>query len=133
MRIFFLCAYLSLVGFPSYGQIKNDKQLYDEKVKKFTRMKTAGMVVSIAGSVAMMLAVAQISNEDYSLYSSTSDEEDYYIAATGVAGVSMLGAGVPLWIIGARNQRKYNQKLNNLSVGINNNSNQRGLALRYRF
>jgi hypothetical protein len=133
MRIFFLCAYLSLAGFPSYGQFKDDKQLYDEKVKKFVRMKTAGMVLSIAGSVAMMLAVTQISNEDYSLYSSTSDEEDYYIATTAVAAASMLGAGVPLWIIGARKQRKYNQRLNNLSVGAKINSNQRGLALRYRF
>lgn len=96
-------------------------------------MKTAGVVLSIAGSVAIMLAVAQISYEDYSPYSSTSDEEDYYIVTTGIAGVSMLGTGVPLWIIGARNQRKYNQRLNNLSVGVNINSNQHGLLLRYRF
>ena len=93
-------------------------------------MKTAGTVLTVAGSIAMIVVAARIAD---SLSSLESDEDDYAIALTAVAGLGTLGAGIPLWIVGAHNENKYKQKLKNISVGVKINSQSQGLTLTYRF
>jgi hypothetical protein len=74
---------------------------------------------------------AKINNEDY--YYLHSEEDDIALALTSIAGVSALGAGIPLWIVGGINQNKYEQKLKNVSIGMRITPQSRGLALTYRF
>ena len=93
-------------------------------------MKTAGTVLTIAGSIAMIVVTARVYDE---VYYFESDEDDFALALTAIAGAGGLGAGIPLWIVGAHNHRKYSQKLKDISVGIKLNSQNRGLTLTYRF
>ncbi len=94
-------------------------------------MKTAGTVLSVAGTIALIVVAAKINSEDY--YYLHSEEDDIALALTSIAGVSAVGAGIPLWIVGGYNQNKYEQKLKNVSVGMRITSQSKGLALTYRF
>lgn len=109
----------------------DERLFYLEKVEKYKRMKTVGVVLSVAGTIAMIAAVAMVNEDDYTGY--YTDDDDYSEAVVAVAGVSALGAGIPLWIVGAHNQNKYEQKLKNVSIGMRITPQSRGLTLTYRF
>jgi hypothetical protein len=128
-----LCACLLLVSFQSYAQQMDERLLYAEKVEKYKRMKNVGAVLAVAGSIALIVAVAAVSEDDYSNYYLNPDEDDHKIETAAIVGVSALSLGVPLWIVGAHHQNKYKRKLNDISIGVHINSQSRGLILSYRF
>jgi len=49
-----------------------------------------------------------------------------------IAGYACLGAGLPLWIVGGINHKKYS-KLRDLSINLNATPQSQGLTLTYRF
>ena len=130
MKIF-LCACLLVLVFQSYAQQMDERLFYLEKVEKYRRLKTAGVFLSVAGSIALVVVGVRLSEDDFYYYHS--DEDDYAMALTAVAGVSALGAGIPLWIVGGYNQSKYNEKMKRVSIGMRIDSGSKGLSLTYRF
>jgi hypothetical protein len=50
-----------------------------------------------------------------------------------VGGCVSLGVGIPLWIVGGVQQKKYSAKPQQLSVRINATPQNQGLTLTYRF
>jgi hypothetical protein len=109
----------------------DEKLLYAQKVQKFQNMKTVGVVLTAVGTVSMIVAVVKINDEVEDLWSTEPEDNTAEIAA--VIGTVGLGAGIPLWTVGAYQHKKYNKKLNDISISVKLNSQSSGLMLRYRF
>ena len=84
-------------------------------------MRGVGAVFTVVGSIVLVSGVITMAN------------------SAGVDGMGLfaggfvtLGAGIPLWIIGGVNYKKYSRR-QELSVKLNTNQNSRGLTLTYRF
>ena len=117
-----------------------DKQkvFYLMKVEKYNRMKRTGAVLTVCGGILTVIGVANLSN---STPTTTYNSAGYPTTTTGspegaaafLLGITGLGAGVPLWIVGAHAARKYQYKLEGISVRVNVAEQQTGLTLTYRF
>ena len=110
---------------------QDDKLLYSGKVEKYRKMKGLGTSLTVLGGVLLVVGVATIVNSTTYSSGSTSNADTGLVAYfLGVAG---LGSGIPLWIVGAHQQRKYSKKLEGLSFRFNLNPQRKGLTLAYRF
>ena len=123
----------------SVDKVNRDKLLFAGKAEKYRKRKNTGATLTVLGGVLFIVGVATLSN---SSYNSTSNGYNTTTSTTGnpdagalalLFGMGGLGAGIPLWIVGAHQQRKYNAKLENLSFRFNLNPQGKGLALCYRF
>ena len=117
-----------LITVASQAQYRNDSTEYVVKIKKYHNMRTAGTLLTIAGTG--MFVAGLVTMVDNVWYSDQKFENGFLIYMLG--GVS-LGAGIPLWIVGAHNHKKYSEKLRALSLNFNAGASYRGLTLRYRF
>ena len=123
----------------SADKVNRDKLLFASKAEKYRKRKSTGATLTVLGGVLFIVGVATLSNSSYNStyngsYTTTSTtgnpEAGAYALLFGMGG---LGAGIPLWIVGAHQQRKYNARLQNLSFRFNLNPQGKGLALSYRF
>lgn len=139
-KITILCTIIVLLAGRIYAQQtmpQNSPEMtkldYVQKVEKYRKMRGAGAVLTVVGSICAIAGVATMMNSiDESLY--TTDDSDW-VKGTGLAlvGYGSLGAGIPLWIVGGVQHKKYNTKLQELSVKINTSPQHQGLTLTYRF
>lgn len=117
--------------------------LYQAKVEKYTKMKHAGVGLTIGGSVLtgiglglMVDGIRKVNNDDnYDPYSSSSVDGsgEVIIGYLGfVLGVSTTTTGIVLWSIGASKSNKYQHKLNSISLNLNPTRHQ-AFSLAYRF
>lgn len=110
---------------------QDNKLFYAAKAEKYRKMKSTGTTLTVLGGVLYVVGYATLSNA--TTYSSGSSNN----VGTGVVayllGVAGLGAGIPLWIVGGHQHRKYNKKLEGLSFRFNMNPQRKGLTLAYRF
>lgn len=118
-------------------QRSQEEMFYLLKAEKYHRMKNTGRVltiggtiVSIVGLVTMMNAPMETTTNGYGQTTTSNDGVGGALAF--LAGSAAVGAGVPLWIVGAHAEEKYQKKLGVLSMGLKVNSQQAGLTLRYR-
>jgi hypothetical protein len=130
--VFCLVIFLLLSNLPSIAQGSSDEIVYAEKSKKYRKMKNRGAALTIFGGVLAVTGMGTMLN---SLDISAPDQSDRY--QTGeflfvVGGVS-LGPGIPLWIVGTRNQRYYSRNLESSSVRLDVYARNNGITLRYRF
>ena len=106
---------------------------YVGKIEKYRKMRGAGAALTVIGSILSVAGtVTAMNNMD--LF--TDDNNDSALAAGTVcalAGYGMLGAGIPLWIVGGVQHKKYSTKLQGLSVKIHANPQSQGLTLSFRF
>jgi hypothetical protein len=131
---------LVLISIQAFSQTNSDKALYEQKIIKYTRMKRTGTVLTIAGGVLTTVGVVILSNSSYSTvsngygYSETHTEGNPGLGVLCfITGTGGLGAGIPLMIVGSKAKRKYEDKLQSLSLKLNVNPNHKGFALTYRF
>ena len=104
-----------------------------EKIEKYRKMRGAGAVLTVVGSILSIAGTAMaLNNMDVLL---DNGDGSAYAAGTvcALAGYGMLGAGIPLWIVGGVQHKKYSTKLQELSVKITASGQTPGLTLRYRF
>lgn len=128
---------IALLAGNSYGQDntqQNSQQLkleYVQKIEKYRKMRGAGATLTVVGSILVVagIATAYSSSDDYNY---NYDEFERGLGLV-VAGYACLGPGVPLWIVGGIQHKKYSEKLNGLSIHVNATPEARGLTLRYRF
>ena len=122
------------------AQQNDDKLFYLQKAEKYRRMKTTGAVLTGLGSIAFIAGIVTVSNATYTTTTNgygqpvtTSSDGD---AAAGVlsflAGSLALGAGVPLWIVGAHAKKKYERKLEGLTFRMNFHQQRAGFTLTCR-
>src|SRR5688572_3225884 len=81
---------------------------YVEKIEKYRRMKTTGATLTVAGSV--LLIVGTVIFVDAPVTDTEGHELESGLLCM-IAGQAGLGAGIPLWIVGANNQKGYTKKL----------------------
>ncbi|MBA4144951.1 MAG: hypothetical protein DI538_07545 [Azospira oryzae] len=139
--ILFLLASL-FIAHATLGQgFDKDKMFYAAKAERYKRMKNTGMILSIAGGIMAVVGVSKMSkatsnatyyNGTY-YYNNGSNADAETGALLFLGGTAGLGAGIPLWIVGAHAQRKYERKLEGIGVRLNINQQNKGLTLSYRF
>jgi hypothetical protein len=126
----------------SVAQINSEKARYLIKVDKYTRMKSTGIVMIVAGTVATVVGISNMSSAKYTTSTNpytgapqrtTSDPSAVTGALLFLGGTGLLGAGIPLTIIGSKKSKQYQRKVDALSLHINVNPQQQGVALSYKF
>lgn len=124
---------------PLYSQFNPEKALYTAKVEKYKKMKTTGALLTAAGGILFIVGVTTISNSPSTTTYYNGQPQTTYGGNAGAGAVALLvgmggvGAGIPLWIVGAKSQRKYTQKLEMTGINININQQSTGVGLRYYF
>ena len=137
MKIVILLGFILCLSAQCYAQIDQQKMLYLQKSEKYRKMKNTGRVLTVIGGGLWIYGVVTIvnsintSNNGGTTTSSSGDLQNGSLAWLG--GIAGMGAGIPLWIIGGHNQRKYEDKLQNISLRINASPQNKGLTLTYRF
>ena len=133
---------LRLAAQTNLTPLSSDKLFYAQKVEKYKRMKTTGGLMIAAGTV---LAIVGISNLSSVTYTTTTNQygqqqttsSDPAKSTAGalmfIGGAGLLGGGIPLTIVGSKNTKKYQRKLDALTFNLNLAPNQQGLTLCYRF
>jgi hypothetical protein len=97
-----------------------------DELKKYKRRKETGIPLVILGGGLLIV----------------SDQMDRHVDGNGqfqrsmavtLLGAGSLGAGIPLWVSGARGMRKYKKKQESLTLGFHSSRvGGSGLTLRYR-
>lgn len=129
-----------LFNLPALGQ-PDYKSVYEKKIKSYQKMKNAGGALAIVGSVftaagtALLVTIPSIEEDEYGY---TSNEDQIALQASGgviclAVGIEILVAGIVVGSVGARKQRQYKTKLDNLSMRMICSPKQQGIMLTYRF
>lgn len=111
------------------------KQLYQNKVEKFTTMRNVGVGLTIGGAILTIAGISTMSNavaEDPNLETDNGASKfltGYFVTALGVTAS---GGGIALWAVGGAKKRSYSNKLNSLSLNLNP-STRHLVSLAYRF
>jgi hypothetical protein len=132
IRIVLLCCILGMLTGRTFAQNSNNID-YAKKVEKNRRMKIAGTTLTVLGSVLFVAGTITILNstaED--LFYTESKSTDAGVACFFAGNIALAG-GIPLWIIGANNQKKYSKLAQQVNVKINATPRSQGLTLTYRF
>jgi hypothetical protein len=117
----------------------DNKLFYAGKVEKYRKMKGTGATLTVMGGILLVVGIATLVNATSSYtnsYGSTQTSTSGNAAAGAVAyllGLGGLGAGIPLWIVGAHQHRKYNAKLEGLSLRFNLSPQGKGMTIACRF
>jgi hypothetical protein len=117
-----------LVTFACQAQYKNDSTTYVIKIQKYHDMRTVGTLLTMAGSGMFVAGLVTMANNLWD-----DDQKFQNGLVVYVLGAASLGAGIPLWIVGAHNHKKYLEKLRTLSLNVNAGTSYHGLTIRYRF
>jgi hypothetical protein len=132
-NICLLLAFILLVCTQSFGQQNQEKLEYFNKVEKYRKMKNTGATFTVLGGALMIIGGVTMYNSTFNIWTGEESGNWEAGATAYIFGVAGLASGIPLWVVGAHNQRKYNQKLQGLSVRIDSRSQATGLTLSYRF
>lgn len=140
MKTFLLLSFFTFTALQSVAQQDQEKLLYLKKVEKFRKMKNTGAVLTVGGGILFVVGIATLLNSSTtttsngygSSYTTTQGNPEAGLAAY-LFGSAGLGAGIPLWIIGKNNHRKYTRKLESVSAGAQLNLQAPGFKLTYRF
>ena len=122
------------------AQLNEEKFFYLQKAEKYRKMKTTGAVLTVTGGIAFIVGIVILSNSTYTTttngygqpVTTSTDGNAAGGALTFLAGGAALGAGIPLWIVGRHAEKKYQRKLEGVTLRLNVNRQSPGLALTYR-
>ena len=131
-KIVIICIVLTVLNGQLYAQQNTasiEKTEYAAKVEKYRKMKSGGTVLTVIGSVLVVVGMVTIVTSMYE----TDDTETTNGAICALLGYGSLGAGIPLWIVGGVQHKKYSAKFQQVSVKINATPQSHGLTLTYRF
>jgi hypothetical protein len=128
MKPFITLFLMVLITVASQAQYRNDSTTYVIKIQKYHDMRTFGTLLTIAGTGMFVAGLVTMADN---LWGDDQKFENGLVVY--VLGVASLGAGIPLWIVGAHNHKKYSEKLRALSLNFNAGASYRGITLRYRF
>ena len=135
----FLCVIIGLFGHLAVAQQntpQNSQSLkldYVGKIEKYRKMRGAGAALTVIGSILSVAGTVTVMNNMDVMIDDSDDSAFAAGTICALAGYGMLGAGIPLWIVGGVQHKKYSTKLQELSVNINATPQAQGLTLSFRF
>jgi hypothetical protein len=116
------------------------KDLFESKVERYSKMKKNGLTMGIIGGVSTMAGIIMMSNADWEKETTATGVNYNTNDASGGAGILLTGVGVPLVItgiilgaIGNKKEKEYKGKLDNLSFQIKSTPQVTGFSLVYNF
>jgi hypothetical protein len=122
---------------------KTRSEFYHSRVQKYTQLKKTGTILGIGGGVFAATGILLASSADWQKVQSngystnttyeTKDAGGFIGVLITVAGASVGITGIILASIGSRNAKKYQEKLNHISLNVICRPQQQGLSLTYRF
>lgn len=134
-KIVIICTILGLLNSRLCAQ-QNPEPIekidYAAQVEKYRKMRNGGAVLTVLGSVLTVVGTVTFYNS-MNLFEESSESGMETGAICALAGYASLGAGIPLWIVGGVQHKKYSAKLQQISVRINATPQSQGLTLTYRF
>jgi len=118
-----------------------NKAYLEMKLAKYAKMKKKGTILLIPGGVFTVGGIVLLANADWTstsdVYGNTSYSSSDPSAFAGLlctlAGVALTTTGAVMAIVGSNNQKKYTDRLKNLSFTPLVKPNQAGFMLTYRF
>jgi hypothetical protein len=119
------------------AQQSNQKDFYFHKIQTFTKMKHAGIGMTVGGVVLTIVGVKMIAdgaetyNNGYGYYEENDDKIVAGVLCTEL-GVGLTAGGIVLWSIGGSKARKYNEKYKSVSLNLNADPRQK-LSLVFNF
>lgn len=131
-----MCVLFSHFTIQAQVQDQNRKKnLYESKIHSFTKMRNAGIGLTIGGAVLTVIGISTMSSAiaddpDMVTDSGTSKFLAGYVCTA--LGLTASGGGIVLWAIGGAKKRSYSEKLNSLSLNLNPGPRQI-FSLAYRF
>jgi len=132
MKALTVLFFISLISLQSIAQENQDLQFYQKQLQKSQNMKTGGIFLTAIGGVFSIIGLRRM-GESYELFAGEQNADYKSGELLTATGMLSLGGGIPLMIVGARNQRKYKRTLQTFSVGVNASTQSRGLTLTYKF
>lgn len=132
MKALTILIFVILVSLQATAQENQDKIFLQAKIQKAKDMKGGGIALTAVGGILCFSGLITMAR---SLDVWDSEQNDKYKTGETLFGVGgiCLGGGIPLLIVGAKNERKYKRALQTLSVQLNANSQSKGLTFTYRF
>jgi hypothetical protein len=117
----FLLTILIGVTTQSSAQQNSEKQKLDylNEIENCRKMKSAGATLTVVGAVFMIVGG--------SIMSGVMDGGWQPGIVISVVGIGGFCSGIPLMAVGARNEKKYNEKLQGLTVRINSTPRSDGI------
>jgi hypothetical protein len=110
-----------LVPVRIFAQYNGDTKSYSAKAQTALETKKAGATITIVGALALATGLIAVnSNLDTG-------------AAIGMGGLVATGIGLPIWIVGSVNHKKYTRKAQAMTVQVKATPHQSGLTFTYRF
>jgi F0F1-type ATP synthase membrane subunit c/vacuolar-type H+-ATPase subunit K len=116
---------------------REQKLFYTKKVEKYRKMKSTGASLTVLGVVMFGVGVGILANTTVNTSSTGATTYSGGNPDTGalalLVGMGSLGAGIPIWIVGAHNSRKYAKKMESVTVSFRNTPQSAGLSLAFHF
>ncbi len=144
MKKIIISLILTSTLFTSVNAQVDSRELYQHKVKVYTRMKNAGWTMSGIGGGLIIAGTALIISLPDNYWYADYEEDTYYdipgdelVAIGGIMclgiGVGLLAGGITVGSIGTHKLRQYKTKLDNLSIAPVISPKVQGFTLVYRF
>lgn len=137
-RIFAIIGLMVLVAHHSFGQGDPNKSLQEQKLAKYKNMKNGGVLLIVVGGILVVaggaIELSQFDDSMSTMFTGEPEKEYNNVGAVlGCTGAVMVGAGIPLTIVGTKKYRAYKRNPDVVSLGINTHPQSAGLRLTYRF
>jgi len=135
IKVLAICALVLFITAHASGQAKIERSPLETQppdphlLMKYQKMKNSGAALTVVGSILFVVGYATM------LESDLLDENDTNLqtgAICTIAGMSCLGPGIPMWIVGAHKHRKLS-KLQSVTVKPIAGIQYQGLTLSFRF
>jgi len=139
MRPLAIIALLLIISSNIHAQLNRDKLFFAEKIEKYRRMKSTGQVLTFTGGALMVIGIATAANASTTTVSNGYSTQTYsdgrleQAALEILLGIPALGAGIPLWTVGAHSQHKYERKLQTVTLRPYTTPQYQGFSFCYRF
>ncbi len=138
MKTFSLLMLFAFLTLQASAQIDEDRWFQLSKIEKYRKMKSTGMTLTALGGIFFTVGVVTLSNVEYTTTgygygattTATSGNPELGVI-TLLLGTGGIGAGVPLWIVGANSKRKWERKLNRGTVSLGLSGRGAGLTVHF--
>jgi len=126
-----------LLNFSISAQKVSDKDLYVSKIKSYDKMYKNGIKMLDIGTFVALNGAFAYALKSYDSYKDFQNQNTSinksYIKMTVYTGTILMATGLAFTITGYICKRKYQNKLNNLSLSVQFNPKQKGIGIKYRF
>jgi len=131
MKTFLVFIVALLIVISSQAQYRSDSTEYAIKIRKFNNMRGAGIPLTVIGTGLFVAGVVTMNNNLFA------DDSAFNTGfAVFMVGATSLGAGIPLWIVGAHQHKQYSERLRalrNAPLHVDAGMSFHGLTVRLRF